>query len=159
MTDTFRETIKFDLNLNGHRSAGELNRIFHTLGATLHYDIYTFDRSEKHPDWQSESFAYIHMFLADRRVDAQDGADRLKLTYMMATVPSVFVEVFADIAANLAEKLDVDIELNGEKMTRQKIIDVLDQAVSELMSDWGEEPGSETLAIMMAQDMIPRSSS
>lgn len=143
------EEIPVELVLNEQIPPGRLNRILKELGATLHYDVYGFARSGKHPIWQSEDFASVDLFIAGERADAQDGADKIVLSYPMATIPSSYINQFLDLAFALAERLETPVLLSGKPIDRDALLAEFDEAVGRLMSEWGEEPGSESLAIMI----------
>ncbi|WP_299843672.1 hypothetical protein [uncultured Paracoccus sp.] len=156
MPADFFEEVPVVLKLDSPRSAGELNRVLRELGATLDYDVYNFDRSEKHPIWQSESYALIDLAIGGQRADAQDGADQITVSYPMATIPSTYIARFVDLVLALAGRLGATVLYCGEPVDRGQMITELDKIVTSLMTEWGEEPGSESLAIMIEEQFARR---
>lgn len=147
--DQFHQIVSVLVHFGKLHSPGEVNRIFKTLGAKLHYDVYGFDRLEKGPVWQSESYAYITLFRDQNEVDAQDSSDSVELQYPLATIGSEYIEKFADLAVRVAEAFNTQPKINGETVDRQSIISLCEDLASDLMSEWGEEPGSRTLRILI----------
>ena len=148
-TADLTEEVFIVLRLASPRSAGVLNRILRDAGATLSYDVYNFDRVDKHPVWQSESFAHVELLADGKGVDPQDAADEVRLVYPMATIPSSFILTFVDLVFLLADRLAAAVLADGQVVAHDDLLAELDQITTSLMEAWGEEPGSESLAIMI----------
>ena len=147
--DPFHQQVCVTIEFDKTHTAGELNRKLKGLGATLHYDVYSFDRAEKGPIWQSQSLAYVDTFKDEQVVDAQESVDTLKLEYPLATLTSDYIEKFAELMTKVAQAFNTTPLLNGEPITANGFIEHCDELVTDLMETWGEEPGSEVLVIMM----------
>lgn len=157
MDTEFYEEVAVTLALAEAVSAGRLNRILRDLGATLYYDVYSFDRPDKHPRWQSEAFASVDLTLNGERADAQDGADTIRVSYPLATVPSTFIGPYVELVYTLADRLDgVPVHYDGRPITAPELTVELERMVTELMTEWGEEPGSQTLVMMIESQYGPR---
>lgn len=150
--DPFYQMVHVELELGKNFSAGRVNRIIKEAGGTLSYDVYGFKRTDKAPVWQSGSYLYLSLYSDGERVDAQEAADKIVLEYPMATIGSEFISKFADVAEKLASAFEVKALLNGKVCDRDGLIAHCEDIVSRLMSEWGEEPGSESLRIMIEQN-------
>ena len=145
MSCSFHEMIDIHFELGDKFSAGKINRLLKELGATLHYDVYSFERQEPHPVWQSSHFAAIDLLIDDEEVDAQDGCDAIRLSYPLATIGSEYVSRFVNLVYALATKLECAPMFEGVRITQEELIEYCEGCITELMEKWGEEPGSETL--------------
>lgn len=147
--DPFFQSVSVSIPFEQEYSAGKVNRILKSLGATLYYDVYSFDRSEKGPIWQSESFAYTDLFCKGVRVDAQETSDCLELIFPLATIGSEYIGKFTELVEKCAEAFQATPLYKGEVTSKERLLSVCDNFVSRLMAEWGEEPGSESLRIMI----------
>jgi len=147
--DPFHQMISVELKLEKQYSSGEVNRIMKEAGATLYYDVYGFERPEKGPVWQSESYIYVTLFFNSKEVDAQECANKIKLQYPMATIGSEYISKFANTVALLSSHFDVPITLDGKHTDKNGLIYYCENVVTELMNEWGEEPGSEALRMLI----------
>lgn len=150
--DPFHQIVSVFVELGKQYSSGEINRIMKEAGATLHYDVYGFERVEKGPVWQSESYIYVALFCDGNEVDAQESVDKIEFQYPMATIGAEYISKFTDIVVNLASEFNANILLNGIVIDKSALIAHCESLVTELMSEWGEEPGSETLRILIEQN-------
>ncbi|MCG7928912.1 MAG: hypothetical protein N0E44_02535 [Candidatus Thiodiazotropha lotti] len=150
--DPFHQIVSVFVVLGKQYSSGEINRIMKESGATLHYDVYGFERAEKGPVWQSESYIYVALFCDGNEVDAQESVDKIELQYPMATIGSEYISKFADTVVNLSSQFDVDLILDGKPIDKSELIAHCENLATELMREWGEEPGSETLRILIEQN-------
>ncbi len=132
-------------------SAGKGNRLLRELGASLHYDVYGFNAS-LHELWQSESILYLELLSAENKVDAQEGFDAISIKYPLATRPS------SDQAPALALIQKIIDKFGGVATYESRAFSVglvqadWDECNSELLSEWGEEPGSATLRRMIEEN-------
>lgn len=149
MSESFYPELAVELDLISKISPGYINRILREMGAILDYDVYSFPRKDNHPIWQSESYAYVDLYINGNRVDAQDEVDRLKLIYPMATIPTQFITRFVEVTIELSDRLNVTPKFEDQKVDMSGLTKIFDKIVSELMTTWGEEPGSESLAILI----------
>ena len=146
--DPFYEEVIVSLKLGRNVSPGELNRVLKSLDFTLYYDVYAME-VENNEDWQSETYMDIEALICGDGVDAQDTCDELRLVYPLARVSSSYIEKFSDLCQVLKLKLGGDLYLNHVKISRDGILEHMTQCVTNLMEEWGEEPGSRTLAMMI----------
>lgn len=147
--DPFRQEVPFDVVPSRVLSAGELNTSFKSLGMKLFYDVYAMLRDDEVPNWQSDAYASVDLYLHGESVDAQDGCDRIVVSYPLATIDSCYVPRFADLLASLAIAVDGKIVHDGEAVGRDQVVAVLNRWASDLMENWGEEPGSRNLRIII----------
>ncbi|KZM42190.1 hypothetical protein OA92_13410 [Marinomonas sp. SBI22] len=147
--DPFHQSVSVFIDFDKTYSSGQLNRKLKELGATLYYDVYSFKRKDKGPIWQSESLIYVVTFYDDKEVDAQDSSNRLELKYPLATLGADQITMFAKVAGNVADSFGVKPLLDGLEVTEGEIIQHCEDLVTDLMEQWGEEPGSKTLRIFI----------
>jgi hypothetical protein len=150
--DPFHQIVTVELELDKQYSAGEINRILKESGATLHYDVYGFERADKGPIWQSESYIYVALFCDGNEVDAHATVDKIEFQYPMATIGSEYISRFVDTVTTLASIFNVRIQVGGSHIDKKHLISHCEDIVTELMSEWGEEPGSETLRMLIEQN-------
>lgn len=156
MPADFCEEVSVVLKPIGVLSPGALNRTLRELGATLDYDVYNFDRIGKYPIWQSESFAMIDLFKSGQRVDPQSATDEIRVSYPMATIPSNYIVKFVDVVFALATRLETRVLFGEKAVNVHELVTELDKIVTFLLEEWGEEPGSESLAIMIEEQVKRR---
>lgn len=147
--DPFHQTVSVFINLDKSYTSGQLNRKLKELGAKLHYDVYSFEREDKGPIWQSESLIYMVTYSDDNEVDSQESSNRLELQYPLATLGTEHISKFAKIVGKISDAFGVRPTLNGTKTTEVEIVEHCDSLVTDLMETWGEEPGSETLRMII----------
>lgn len=147
--DQFYQLVSVMIPFGVRHSPGKINRIFKSLGATLHYDVYGFNRLEKGPIWQSESYVYTTLFLEGIEVDAQEESDSVELQYPLATIGSEYIEKFAELVERVAAAFDSEALLDGKPTNKKSIISWCENLTSNLMDEWGEEPGSQTLRMLI----------
>ena len=99
--------------------------------------------------WQSESLIYVVTFDDDKEVDAQDSSNKLELQYPLATLGTEQISKFANVVSNVADAFSVKPLLNGSEVTEIEIVEHCDGLVTDLMETLGEEPGSETLRMII----------
>ena len=87
MWGELHESKKLTLVLPGKIQAGKANRMFNELGATLYYDVYSFE-AEHSESWQSKTLLSIALKLNGNEVDAQDDFNQIDVTYLLAYRPS-----------------------------------------------------------------------
>ena len=148
-SDPFHQMVSVRFNLARLISAGALNRIMKELGATLHYDVYGFDRVDEHPIWQSESFAYVTLYRGGEIVDAQEEVDSIALEFPLATIGSEYIPRFVELVEKLSSACDASPEIAGEICSARQILEHLDSLTTSLLEDWGEEPGSKSLRVLI----------
>lgn len=149
--DPFHQIVSVFLELGERYSSGAINRIMKETGATLHYDVYSFERAEKGPVWQSESYVYIALFCDENEVDAQDSADKIELQYPMATISSEFILKFVDVAVDLSSQFNASLTFDGKPIGRSELVSYCEGLATSLMSEWGEEPGSKSIRVLIEQ--------
>lgn len=147
MQEEFYEEIEVELRLKARISSGELNRKLKEAGARLFYDVYGFERQDEVPAWQSDCFMDVMLFIDGAEVDAQDGADRIVLSYPLASIGAEYISIFAEKIQLLAHLFEAEIYLENQLATKLEIVSYCDKCVSEIFDSWGEEPGSESLVI------------
>src|SRR3990172_7822436 len=93
------------------RWCAELWPVLTGLGFELDEDVFTVDRSGKLPLWQSRSIIAIHVLRGDREIyDEHSQWDRVKLRYLLATLPPEVLAVFVEKAASVADQLRLPMQ-------------------------------------------------
>ena len=132
-------------------SSGKANRLLRELGATLHYDVYSFE-AKKYENWQSESILHLGLKAGGIEVDAQNDFDEIEVTYLLATRPSSdqslalvkiqkLIDVFSGKGIYQKEQFDIS-----------KVQDDWDSCNRYLLQEWGEEPGNKELRRMIEEN-------
>lgn len=151
MNDDFCEEIAVELRLGRLVPPGELNRQFKTAGFKLYYDVYAMPRPDPspHPKWQSEHSVDVELSVGTEEVDAQEFCDTIRLAYPLATIDSSLIDHFLETVAEVRSRLGGELWRDGEKITLSELSECLTDAVSKLLTEWGEEPGSKDLRVMI----------
>ena len=152
--DLFHQEKKISLKFERTVESGELNRVLRSLGFKLFYDVYGMERKDKSEDWQSETYMDIETLYSGELVDAQDNCNELFLVYPLATIDSSFIELFANLTGEIKNKLGGKLTFEGKEVSPNDIVDIFTGYVTELMNEWGEEPGSMSLSIMIEREYL-----
>ncbi|MGY0219497.1 hypothetical protein ACWJJH_19265 [Endozoicomonadaceae bacterium StTr2] len=131
--------------------AGLGNRLLRELGATLYYDVYSFD-SPTNKIWQSDSILDVELFSKEKEVDAQDNFDEIRLTYLFASRPSSDQKKALGIAQDVITTFKGIATYNGQSFSKESVQTDWDSCTDYLLKEWGEEPGSESLAVMIHEN-------
>jgi len=131
--------------------AGKANRIFRELGATLHYDVYSFE-AEKSENWQSESILYIELRAKGKEVDAQEDFDEIHISYHLATRPSSDQTLALEKISKIIKGFSGDASYQGKKFNPDDVQNDWDSCNNYLLKEWGEEPGSSELRRMIEEN-------
>ncbi len=149
--DAFHQQVKIHLPCQKAIESGQMNRIMKELGAKLYYDTYAFPRFENGPNWQSETYAGVHLFYDGSEVSAQDSIDTILLVYPLATIGSEYMVPFVKLTKKLASAFDCKLVLNDSLVSSKDILLHCEKLASDLMQNWGEEPGSKYLRILIEE--------
>lgn len=131
--------------------SGKANRLFRELGATLFYDVYAFE-AENSEIWQSESLLSIRLLNGGFEVDAQNDFDNISVGYLLATRPSGDQQKALILIANIISVFGGVATYQTEPFDQRVIQADWDRCNSYLLKEWGEEPGSESLRIMIEEN-------
>jgi hypothetical protein len=116
------------------------------LGFEMDEDVFTMDRPEKVPVWQSRSIVAVHVLRGDREVyDEHSQWDRVRLRYLLATLPGEALEVFVEKAVSAADRLRLPMQYRGRLVTKEQLRADLSVCQQELRETVGE-PGSKEVA-------------
>lgn len=148
----FHESVEPRLKLNRVLSPGEANRVLKSLGFKLHYDCYDFPRPDPkpHPNWQSDALVSLAMYRNGEEVDAQEECDELGFQYLLASLDAALVDPFLELVVTTQSAFGGVVEFSGKESSIDDIRRYIDSCITELMTEWGEEPGSKTLDILIA---------
>lgn len=152
--DVFHERVAVAIRLVRTVSPGELNRHLKALGFTLDYDVYSMPRpeSDTQPNWQARQLAFVYLSKDENEVDAQDECDTVELRYPLATIDSALVEPFLRTLESTHTRLGGDLVMNGAPTTIEAVSEHITQYISDLLENWGEEPGSKNLRRMIMEN-------
>lgn len=131
--------------------AGKGNRLFRELGASLHYDIYDFPVGD-YDSWQSKSLLHIRLFNRGKEVDAQEDFDEIRAVYPFADRPSSNQHLALDLIQRLISAFAGEATYQGEAFEKQKVLKDWDACNDFLLKEWGEEPGSKSLRVMIEEN-------
>ena len=128
------------------RRASELWAVLPKAGLSLADDIFVLDRATKIPLWQARSVVAVHVLLGQEEIYEEDGVwDRLRLRYLLATLPAENVSAFVETAARVSALLNLPMTYRGRVVNPEELRSSLDRAVDELRESIGE-PGSREVA-------------
>tara|TARA_Y100000034_G_scaffold129692_1_gene186638 strand:- start:557 stop:1024 length:468 start_codon:yes stop_codon:yes gene_type:complete len=134
-------------------NSGQANRLFREFGATLSYDVYSFDLPQKEvEDWQSESLLYITLKNRNCEVDAQNDFDTIVASFPLATRPSSDQLKALNKVQEIAEKFNGKASYMGNEFVIGNVQTDWDMCNDFLLKEWGEEPGSKSLRIMIEEN-------
>jgi hypothetical protein len=151
MTSEFHEEKLVTVRLAGRCTAGAGNIAFRKLGFNLHYDVYAFAASHAEP-WQSDQIADVDLYFDGAEVDAQDDFDQVVMRYLLASRPSSDIDLFLDLVEKVSSEFGGTLEYAGREMTKSDVRGEFVSCVDSLLKEWGEEPGAESLAMMIEEN-------
>ncbi len=131
--------------------AGKANRLFRELGAELHYDVYDFPAAS-YEGWQSESLLHVSLFCNGKEVDAQDNFNGISLAFPFAVRPSSDQKKALNLISQVIAKFNGVATYQEQEYSVSLVQTDWDLCNDFLLKEWGEEPGSQSLAIMIAEN-------
>ncbi|WP_444903078.1 hypothetical protein ACJJIU_15140 [Microbulbifer sp. CnH-101-E] len=151
MWGELHEQKEIAISLPAITEAGKGNRLFRELGATLHYDVYSFEATA-HELWQSESILYVWLFRDGVEVDAQEDFDEIRIKFPFATRPSSDQSVALALLDKIISKFSGVATYQGNSFSSTSVQSDWDSCNNYLLKEWGEEPGSESLRRMIEEN-------
>lgn len=128
------------------RWCAELWPVLTGLGFKLDEDVFAIDRPGKLPLWQSRSIVAVYVLHGDREIyDEHAQWDRIKLRYLLATLPPEALDVFVEKTASVAEQLRLSMLYRGRMVTKEELRAKLESCQQELRESAGA-PGSKEVA-------------
>ncbi len=140
-----------EIILDSTINAGKANRIFRELGAELFYDVYAFEAKENE-NWQSETLLGITLKLNGIEVDAQDDFNQIDASFLFASRPSSDQSKALALIEKLLMVFNGKGIYKGCDFTVSDVQKDWDCCSDFLLKEWGEEPGSKSLAIMFHEN-------
>lgn len=131
-------------------SAGKANRLFRELGATLHYDVYSFEAEHSEP-WQSD-LLHIELKKDESIVDAQEDFNHITAIYLLASRPSSDQPKALKLITKIITAFNAKATYQDCQFSEQSIQKDWDSCNDYLLKEWGEQPGSESLRIMIEEN-------
>lgn len=145
------EVESVELRSASKRPLHELLPVFRSLGFTLHDDVVSLDRIGKVPPWQHPSIVEVDVQCDEEEVFGFKRGmwDVLHLKYLFATLPFELTDEFVDIVFRLCDKLGLSATYQGAVVDARTLKSQFSHVHDELLSETGESPGSEGLAILI----------
>jgi hypothetical protein len=132
---------------DGRRECTELWRLMPSVGFELDDDVFVIDRKGRLPIWQSRSIVSAYVFLGEQEIYEEEAHwDRIRLRYLLATLPADLIPLFVDKAAALAGVLRLPMVYRGQAVDAASLMGRLELCAQELREAVGE-PGSREVAI------------
>jgi hypothetical protein len=131
--------------------AGKGNRILRELGATLHYDVYSFE-AQKSEIWQSESLLYLRLRENETEVDAQENFNEIRIIYPLATRPSSDQSAALSLINKIVSSFKGSTSYQGQSYNSDLVQRDWDSCNDYLLKEWGEESGSKSLRMMIEEN-------
>lgn len=138
------------------RPMQELRRELRSNGFALYDDVWSLDRTDAVPAWQHGSIVEIDILKDGHEVYDDDVEwDAVRLRYLFASLPRDFIAEFIDVVRKLSRSLSLAVTVNRKSIDEDELTEYFEQCAEELLDEFGEYPGSESLAIFI-QSTYPR---
>lgn len=143
------ETVTF--RTSSPRPLREAKDVFISCEFKLHDDVLSIDRDEPFPVWQHSSIAEVEFQLAGREVFgfSRGKWDSVHVEYLFSSLPFDCLTDYLKAISTLSDLLQIQPEYMGKVKSVAEIRDAMLRHREELLEHTGEEPGSETLAILV----------
>ena len=136
----------------------ELQNLLFSRGFKAEDDFYFLDRPDAPKPWQAISVMTIDVLFRgsmikdlEEECDAEAGEwDTLRIEYLMASLPTQFIEDCAKECEAIASRFGLQIKLGNAVLERGQLQSRLQKIADNLASEV-DEPGSEALGILIAQ--------
>lgn len=132
-------------------AAGKANRLLRELGATLHYDVYSFE-ADDFEIWQSSSLLCLSLRMNGKEVDAQSDFNEISISYLLASRPSSDQSVAIGLVDKVIDVFNAKATYQGQPFSKETVQSDWDLCNDFLLKEWGEEPGSESLRRMIEEN-------
>ena len=133
-------------------------------GFTLNEDIFLVRRQDTALNWQSEYVTMASIYLENEELfldneeahDTEENPlwDRLKLGYLLATLPREQINVFTSYVQRVSELIGLPILYDGKEISSEELNKLLHTLADELQREL-DEPGSKWVMIYI-KDTYPR---
>ena len=149
--DYLHEVESVELHSPIRRPLSELPRLFRPLGFVVHDDVLSLDRDDKVPPWQHSSTVEIEVQRDSKEVFGFRAGewDVVCFRYLFATLPYELTDRFIEVAVAASARLSLPMISNGRPVDEDALRQWFAQIREELLTETGEEPGSEGLAILI----------
>lgn len=145
------EVEEVELQANPARPVHELLPMFRSLGFTLHDDVVSLDRRGRVPPWQCDSIVEVEVRSGGEEVYGfEDGEwDAIRLRYLFATLPADLIDRFIDVVFAVSHALSLPVHYRGAEVDEASLRRLFAEVQADLAAETGEEPGSQSLAILI----------
>lgn len=151
MWGELHEEKKISISLPELVQAGMGNRLLRELGATLHYDVYSFE-AEQAEIWQSDALLDIEIRRDGVEVDAQEDFNEIIVIYPLSIRPSSDQQKALELISKIVSKFNGKACYKGQPFVIEIVQNDWDSCNDYLLKEWGEEPGSESLRRMIEEN-------
>ncbi|MBQ0806994.1 MAG: hypothetical protein KBT55_03395 [Porticoccus sp.] len=151
MWGELHEEKEIAISLDQIIAAGQGNRLFRELGAKLHYDVYDFPASS-FENWQSESLLHVKLLFDGKEVNAQENFNGISLLYPFSVRPSSDQQKALNLINQIIAKFDGIATYKNQDFSVGCVQSDWDSCNDFLLKEWGEEPGSKSLRIMIEEN-------
>lgn len=133
------------------RPLSELVPIFTALGFTVHDDVVSLDRSGRIPPWQHSSLVEVEVLRdGEELFGFEEGEwDTIQLKYLFASLPFEKSVEFLNTVEAIAKALAIVPRYRGSETDVSTLSNEFERIRDELLTETGEDPGSEGLAILI----------
>lgn len=133
----------------------ELRTHFIEAGFVEEDDFFFLPRQDGQHPWQSEDIVTADFFDGDQQVDCEGICDRVHFSYLFASLPATHIATFISTLGWFRGALGGELEHRSEKLDPDGVRSKFDGYLRDLIDEIYEQPGSESLAILI-QDSYPR---
>ena len=152
------EKIVVNLSNKKFLSRRDLHSFLMSRGYSTEDDFYYLLRTDESEIWQSDSIMTIDVALAGNAIyeteedviERESAWDELKIEYLLATLPVVFIPELVRECAAIATRFNLKMTYCGDELDASQLQAKLEAIADELKEQW-DEPGSETLRILIEQ--------
>jgi len=150
--EKLHEKESFHLRFDGPIDGQSVIAYFESIGAQLEDDFFFEERKEKVSPWQTSSFYTAHCLLSDSAAYPDESqVDCLVFDYLFSSTPARCFLRFTEILQQTAGHFHNSIQHGGRVISKSDLEPMFESWVRDLEDEISEEPGTESLAILIQQ--------
>jgi hypothetical protein len=150
--EKLHESESFEIRLEKPIAGKAVIAYFKGIGASLEDDFILEDRKDTVPPWQTSSIYTVECSLSGVAVYPDESqVDCLTFDYLFSSLPARFYPRFAEVLQRSAEQFDGSIYYDARVISPRDMNPLFDSWVSDLRDEISEEPGTESLSILIEE--------
>ena len=132
------------------RPYSDLSDCLSRFGFARHDDVFSLDRTDAPLPWQHSAVIEARTLINGEEV-YEDVWDTVSLDYLFAFLPADYIDLYVETIFRVADCLELAPIFRDAPVDRIQLRAKLQSFVVELASEYGERPGSESLAVLIAE--------